>query len=359
MKKEIKVEHDEISLRSIVFFVSRWYKFLLYKKRRILLAGICGGLIGLLYSFIYTPQYIAQTSFVVESTKKGMINDYASIASKFGFSTGSGDGGLFQEDESIITFLKSRTMVSQTLYTPINTGNQTKLLAELYYEQSLKEEWKNDNRFSNLSFHANPSERRRLEDSVVSFFYKTISKENLSVEKPDEDEDVIVIKTKFSDEIFSKAFNETLLSNASKFYIEYQTKKSQQNVDILQYQVDSVRTLLNMSLTGAAISVEANPNLNPALQRLKVPYQKKQVDIEMSKAMLEELVKNLELAKIAVRKETPLVQVIDEPILPLEKTKLGKVKGVIIGILISFVLAILVLTFSMMLRDSLKETTVS
>jgi len=39
----------------------------------------------------------------------------------------------------------------------------------------------------------------------------------------------------------------------------------------------------------------------------------------------------LELAKITLRKETPLIQLIDQPILPLEKDKLGRFKSLIIG----------------------------
>lgn len=43
------------------------------------------------------------------------------------------------------------------------------------------------------------------------------------------------------------------------------------------------------------------------------------------------MVKNLELAKVTLRKETPLIQIIDKPILPLKKERFGKVKGVIFG----------------------------
>ena len=38
----------------------------------------------------------------------------------------------------------------------------------------------------------------------------------------------------------------------------------------------------------------------------------------------EEIVKNLEMAKITLRKEKPLIQAIDEPIYPLEKKSLNK-----------------------------------
>ncbi len=49
--------------------------------------------------------------------------------------------------------------------------------------------------------------------------------------------------------------------------------------------------------------------------------------------------KNLELSKITLRKETPLIQVIDQPVFPLEKQSFGKAKGIMIGgILFGFVI---------------------
>jgi len=47
--------------------------------------------------------------------------------------------------------------------------------------------------------------------------------------------------------------------------------------------------------------------------------------------MYAEVVKNLELSKMAMAQETPIVQVVDAPILPLERDNLGKVKGMLLG----------------------------
>jgi uncharacterized protein involved in exopolysaccharide biosynthesis len=50
------------------------------------------------------------------------------------------------------------------------------------------------------------------------------------------------------------------------------------------------------------------------------------VDVQVNTAMLAEMVKNLEAAKMTLEKETPLIQVIDSPILPLKKEKIGRLK---------------------------------
>jgi hypothetical protein len=58
----------------------------------------------------------------------------------------------------------------------------------------------------------------------------------------------------------------------------------------------------------------------------------------------------LELAKITLRKETPLIQLIDRPILPLEKEKFGKLKSIILGGFLAGFLYILYLIFGRLYR---------
>jgi len=55
------------------------------------------------------------------------------------------------------------------------------------------------------------------------------------------------------------------------------------------------------------------------------------------------LVVQLELAKITLRKETPLIQLIDRPNFPLEKNNLGKSKSIIIGSFLASLMSIIYL----------------
>jgi uncharacterized protein involved in exopolysaccharide biosynthesis len=49
---------------------------------------------------------------------------------------------------------------------------------------------------------------------------------------------------------------------------------------------------------------------------------------------------------MALRKETPLIQVIDKPIFPLEKEKVGKLKTLVLGGFLAGFLTVLYLVFS-------------
>ena len=76
------------------------------------------------------------------------------------------------------------------------------------------------------------------------------------------------------------------------------------------------------------------------------PSASRQIDVQANTAILTQLVGNLELAKVTLRKETPLIQVIDRPILPLEKEKVGKLKSLILGGFLAGFLTVLYLVFS-------------
>jgi uncharacterized protein involved in exopolysaccharide biosynthesis len=91
--------------------------------------------------------------------------------------------------------------------------------------------------------------------------------------------------------------------------------------------------------------------LNPALNLNRAPSAKRQVDVQANTAILTELVKQTELAKVTLRKETPLIQVIDRPILPLPKERFGKAKGILLGGILAGFLMVLLLIVRRILRE--------
>ena len=112
---------------------------------------------------------------------------------------------------------------------------------------------------------------------------------------------------------------------------------------LLQNRADSVQRELNAALYGRAQFGDQNMGL--IRQQAAVPKLKQEMRVQMLGTLYGELVKNLEFAKLTLMREEPLVQIIDQPILPLPKVRLGKFKAMIIGgfLLTFFVLMILVI----------------
>ncbi|MCO5947232.1 Wzz/FepE/Etk N-terminal domain-containing protein [Mucilaginibacter flavidus] len=350
---------NEISLKEILLKIGELWKYILTKWVIILFAGILGGAIGLTYSLVKKPIYKAELSFALEDDKSsgGGLSGALGLASQFGFDLGSSGGGAFSGD-NLLELMKSRSMVENTLLTTVNISGKNQTLAELYISfNKLRESWAEKPEFKDVRFlpGADPAKFTLQQDSILGSFYRDIVKNSLSVEKIDKKLSIITVIVNSKNELFSKYFTEVLTKTVSDFYIDTKTKKSVKNVAILQHQTDSVRRELNAALTGVASSSDINPNPNPSLQILRVPSQRRQVDVQANQAILTQLVANLELSKVSLRKETPLIQIIDKPILPLEKDKVGHIKGFIMGGLISAFLVIIVLFCKKIFKDIMFE----
>jgi len=341
---QANVQDDEISLKELIFKLREWYRYLLSKWLIILIAGLIGGALGFAYAFTQKPVYTATTTFVLEEGEGGGgLGQYAGLASMMGVDLGSGGGGIFKGD-NILELYKSRKMIQGTLLNQDTFEGKQQLLIDRYIEfNKLREGWAEKPTLAKLKFISNPIGYDRIRDSVMGKIIQNINKGVLKVSKPDKKLSIINVEVKSEDELFAKSFGNNIVAKVNQFYINTKTKKSIENVKILQHQTDSVRRLLNSSIGGVAAAIDANPNSNPAFQSLKVGSQRKQVDVQANGAIYQELVKNLELSKITLRKERPLIQVIDEPVFPLKMEKLGKAKGIILGGIIFGFLTVLFL----------------
>lgn len=330
------VAKDDLSLKDLLIKIQEWWRYLLSKWLIILVFGLIGSSLGLIFALYKKPVYTASTTFVLEDEKSGGVGNLAGLASMAGLDIGGSGGGIFQ-GENILQLYKSRTILSQTLLTKVNVGNKDQLLVDYYIEfNKLRKGWDLKPELKNFNFVGDTTKftisKKRLRDSILGEIVSNISKGNLTVSKPDKKLSTIQVDVKSQDELFSKMFNDVLVRNVSNFYVLTKTKKTLQNVRILQNKADSVRAVMNGAIYTAVAVADATPNLNPTRQVQRVaPAQRAQFSAETNKSILSEMVKNLEMTKMALLKETPLIQVIDQPIYPLKKEKFSKAKGILLG----------------------------
>jgi len=354
MENNSPVNKDEISLKELVLKGKEWFNYLLSKWKIIVLAGVVGASLGLTFSLISKPVYTATLSFALEDEKAGGgLGGALGLASSFGFDLGGSGGSIFT-GSNLTELFKSRKMVEQTLLTPVVVNGKTISLAEMYIqEEEWREVWENKPQFKTIQFLPKTDRKyfTRVHDSILGVIYSNLSKSSLSVAQKDKKIDIISMDVSSTNELFSKYFCEALAKKVGQFYVATKTKKARANMAILQKQTDSIRGELNSAITGVAVANDNTFNLNPALNVRRAPVARRQVDVQANTAILTELVKQTELAKVALRKETPLIQVIDRPILPLAKERFGKAKGIILG---GF-LAVFLMVLGLIVRGSFKH----
>jgi hypothetical protein len=326
-----ETQNDEISLKELIQKAGEWFAFFKSKWKIIFLAGIIGGLLGLGYSFIKKPIYTAKLSFALEEKGNMSASGLASVAAQFGLGgIGGGEGGVFSGG-NMIELLKSRFLIEKTLLSTVTINGKSDLLLNRYIRfNKLDQKWAKKKSLANLKFTtADRGTFTLQQDSVLGVISNGLIKNNIAVAQQDKKLSIVNVVFASTDEIFAKVFSEKLIETVTDFYIETKTKKSRGNVMLLQNRADSVQRELNAALYGRAQFGDQNMGL--IRQQAAVPKLKQEMRVQMLGTLYGELVKNLEFAKLTLMREEPLVQIIDQPILPLPKARLGKLKAMVLG----------------------------
>ena len=357
MEKPIEhINEDEISLKDLILKIKEWFSYLKTKWKTIFIVASIAGIIGFVYASFQKPTYKAVLTFVLEEDKGGGMSGAMGLASSFGIDLGSGGGGLFTSS-NIIELMKSHFVIEKTLLSAVTINGKQISLANYYAQiNELNESWNKKERTKGLDFPYN-TERNKftlVQDSVLKGMGEAIVKNYLTIAQKDKKVSIISIEVKSINEQFSKLFCEALAKETSEFYIETKSKKAKINVDILQKQADSIRSELNGAIVGVASANDNVYNLNPALNVRRTPGTRRQVDVQANTAILTQIVAQLELAKVNLRKETPLIQMVDQPIYPLEKEKVGRLKSLILGGFLGGFLTVLYLMGSKVFRKLLE-----
>ncbi|GGZ19789.1 hypothetical protein GCM10007049_10420 [Echinicola pacifica] len=331
MAEQKHIIDDKITFGELILRFQDWIRYFKSKWKFIFIIATIAGLLGLLASWVKKPRYTADTTFVIEESSGGGMGGLSGLASLAGINLGSleSGSGLFK-GENIMELYRSDNMLISTLLSPFKEEGSS--LAERYISfHELDQKWKEKVDFERLDFGLPRQQFSVQQDSVMKELAKMIREGELDVSKPDRKLSIIKVGITSKDEHFAKEFNEKLVENVNRFYSETKTKKTSENLRILQSQADSVRKVLDQSLLSYAQLQDNRPNPNPLLQSAGVNIKKQQVDIQVATSAYGEIIKNLEVAKISHRNNSPLIQVIDEPIYPLRETRLKWYVGLVIG----------------------------
>jgi len=341
---------SEISLSFLVDGFKDWVSFLFYKRKSIVLFTLSVLFFVISYNYLIKPTYYARTTFVLDNDNVSSMGDLSSLASLAGINASSfvDASSLFQID-NIQELYRSNAMIKKTLLSKSKIDNKDILIIERFINaENLEKKW------SNLGFNVNDlrsNKTSRVQDSLIKGLVKLIKKEYLVVNKPSRKTTILEIGFDHKDEILAKNFNKNLVKIVNQFYNTTKTLKSGSNLKILQRQSDSVKNVLDRSIMILAEIDQSIPNPNPLSKVNLVPYQKAMIDVQANSAIYQELLKQLELAKVTHRNKIPLIQVIDSPNYPLENSRWKLFKTLIYGLISGLFLSMLFLSIKRVLNS--------
>ena len=341
----MSLPNNTVALTDIIASAKNFIKFIQSKIKLLGLLIVLGGVLGLAYYFITSPKYQATATFIVEEKSSG--SGLAGMAGQLGFDISSltgGNAGLFDGD-NILEIIKSRNIIESVLLSKVDIADSAnnKALADLYYESSgLKNKIAGkSNDLANLNFSniKNGAGHTILQDSVLYMMIEKINKDNLNVQRTNKKGSIISISTNSTNPQFSKLFSERLLNETSEMYIKIKVGNLSSNINRLQNKADSLQALLNRtSYQSAALNTF---DANEAYKSSAVPEEMSQRDKLVLNTLYAEVVKNVEILRISLINQKPIIQVLDLPKFPLVNQQksfliielIGLLAGLVIGLL--------------------------
>ena len=327
-------EEQEFTFRMLT---NKWIanlRYVLQFWKALFVAGSVGAIIGLIASWLTPVTYTARLSFVVEESKQGGGGSLVSaLAGQFGFDMGSISGGSgMLSGDNVLELLKSKSLVKKALLLPFKDSTTFSMADQYAVAYGWKEKWLNSSKVGKeISFATNKTNYSRLEDSLLQRVIKKVTEDELSISKPDKKLNFFEINYTNRDEKLSQLFCERLLMIATDFYIDTKTRRLRGNIDRLQKRADSLGALLDKRTYSAAQASEGLIDINPAYTTQAVTAEISSRNKFIQSTIYGEIVKNLEVSKTSLIQETPTVQIVDYPELPLKRNRLWWVVGMGLG----------------------------
>ncbi|MBT5858244.1 MAG: hypothetical protein HOH88_00080 [Flavobacteriales bacterium] len=335
--------NDEASFKDIIVTISD-YKNELKKRLLIILAvAIIFSLIGFGFSKSQEDKYNAVISFIVEDQSEGSnLSAISGMASMIGIDMGGTATSSFNQ-QNIIELLKSRKIIERTLNNKCEIEGKSDLLLNHYIRIN---NLITDSSTINLSSNY-------YNDSITSIVWFRIIDSDMEILFQNDEANILNLSFESLNAELAKTFTEIVIDEMSEMYIDYQTEKSRNTLDNLQSRSDSIFKSLKRSEINFAKVKDNNMRVMTASGRLEeLQYMR---EVEILQAVYLELRKNIELTHMSVLNETPLIQIVDKPVLPLENINRSTLFWIVIFSFLGVFTVCFIIIFRKLVRDALEE----
>jgi hypothetical protein len=332
---------NDTSFKEVLESIKSTFKYLKSKWLSILLLAIVGGMLGFAYTKFSKTYYVAECTFVLDEESGSKSNGLSAL----GLGINPKGGDFFTATDNIIWLYSTRLMLQKTLLTTVDSLGKKKLLINWFIEESelgKKEFSKNPSlRSAKFDINSKDSTLTRAQNAIISRCAGLIKTSYLKVVLVPKTENVIGVSFKSKNELFAQEFTKELVANVNGYYIQTKTKKAAAEVALLESKAGQYKSEMSSNMYQVASGFDNAPYANPNRLVLKVEPQRKQVDAKISGEIYGELVQQLELSRTNLQKQMPLIQIIEEPILPLNVSAPDLKISIIAGIILLGFIAII------------------
>jgi hypothetical protein len=347
---------DEITLRELILKIKEYYTELRNNWKILLLVILpCTAYFGY-KAWVKPVTYTSGLTFMLNEEKGG--GGISSILGQFGGLLGGG-GGDYQL-EKILEIARSRRIISSALFERGNINGQDDYFANHVIRiQKLHDNWNDDKELQNFFFtNADPSKFSMQENKALLALYAEFvggegADGTIFGAKLNEDTGIMSLSAATKNEMLSINLLNTLYKNISEFYISKSTEREAQTLAILTQKRDSIgRALYRNDYSSASFEDQSQGVL---LQQDKVPVKRFNRNNQILSAVYAEAIKNVEIAEFSLKSSTPFLTQLDVPIAPIKPDPRGRVKALLTGFILGFILGAVFVVGRKVVRGAMSE----
>lgn len=342
---------DPLSPKILLQQLKETLAYLRSKWLVLIVAGIITGSAGAIYMAQKKTLFKAEITFAIDEGQAQKGNsEFSEFSEQLGL--GSVDGGtIFSSSKNIEELLKSRLIIEKTLRSTIEIDGKKLLLADFFLDSlNYRSKWITNGPYPEIDFHKIKTNKDEIlfENNIIRNIYKVIISKNIQISEKSKGSSITLVTCLSEHQLFSKYFLEKLISEVTQYYIDSKTRRSKINLSIIEKRNDSVKNAYVSSVYGRASMNDADINL--VRQTPSVPSEKKQTDVQILRSAYIDLSRSIESAKTSLMNVTPLIEIIDTPILPLDVIKPSVMKNFFLFFLVGSFLGIVYLISSRVYR---------
>lgn len=354
---------DEITFKEAIHKAIDVWKEI--KKNWILLVLFCIPFLALnIYKHItYKKKFPAALTFMVNEDGGSSMGALSSVLGQFGLGQ-SGEDNL----EKILELSKSMNISKQAFFESKTIGGREDFLANHIISMlEEKGEWQQLRPFAKTPEY-NLEGFQFAHDSIQSYSMlenkalKKLHQHILGSKKHDlmpllsteilESTNIMKLSSKCYNPEISVALCNGIYERLSNYYVDKTIEKHEHTYLILEEKTDSILTELKSKEYELAKFKDRNRGLFAKTDQLiEVRLSR---DVQKLGLMYAEATKNMELANFALQNNTPFIQVIDRPFLPIPPEESSIVRKILNSLLIGFFLGASWIVVRMIFREALQ-----
>ncbi len=297
--------------------------------------------------------YVGKLSFMTNNDSGGGVSRLLQFAGQFGLGSKQPVAS-----ERLVELLRSKRMVYKALMQEVEIKDSKKLLFNHYIELfNLSSNWQDKEELRDFKFTKKEAEDFSfIENSIAQDIYNQIIFGTLSA-KPGKN-GITSISCESTSEAFSKEFLVVLIHTLSDYYQQKAVEQQRNTYDLMKGTADSVTIALRNAEYALTKWYEDNRKpLGAGTLSAKKAMNKEQLErkVEILYEVLATDYKSLEIARLDLHSNKPILQVIDYPTYPLPMNVPNKLMKLIVSAFLSIVLTTILILLYKIVRDAFEE----